>query len=71
MLEEDRLIAATPRQQEEVIDRAIPETVIGFMEDRDEGAPDYAELLNWVNTTFQAKQNICMKRCAWRSYSPL
>ncbi|MBK1856304.1 preprotein translocase subunit SecA [Verrucomicrobiaceae bacterium 5K15] len=37
---------------DEVIERAIPEAVLGFLEDRDEGAPDYAELLNWVNTTF-------------------
>ncbi len=36
----------------EVIERAIPQTVHGYMEDRDEGAPDYAELLNWTNTTF-------------------
>ena len=36
----------------EVIERAIPENVLGYLEDRDEGAPDYAELLNWVNTTF-------------------
>ena len=36
----------------EVIEKAIPDAVHGYMEDRDEGAPDYAELLNWVNTTF-------------------
>ena len=36
----------------EVIERAIPETVASYLEDRDEGAPDYAELLNWLNTTF-------------------
>ena len=36
----------------EVIERAIPAIVHNYMEDRDEGAPDYAELLNWVNTTF-------------------
>ncbi|MCP5537775.1 MAG: preprotein translocase subunit SecA [Akkermansiaceae bacterium] len=36
----------------EVIEKAIPDAVYGYMEERDEGAPDYAELLNWVNTTF-------------------
>lgn len=36
----------------EVIEKAVPDTVHSYMEDRDEGAPDYAELLNWVNTTF-------------------
>lgn len=42
----------------EVIERAIPETVHGYMEDRDEGAPDYAELLNWTNTTFPLQLSI-------------
>ena len=37
---------------DEVIERAIPENVISYLEDRDDGAPDYADLLNWVNTTF-------------------
>jgi preprotein translocase subunit SecA len=36
----------------EVIERAIPATVHNYMEERDEGAPDYVELLNWANTTF-------------------
>ena len=36
----------------EVIEKAIPDAVYSYLEERDEGAPDYAELLNWVNTTF-------------------
>ena len=36
----------------EVIEKAIPDTVQGYLEERDGGAPDYAELLNWVNTSF-------------------
>ena len=47
------LNSENPRELiDEVIERAIPETVTSYLEDRDEGAPDYAELLNWVNTTF-------------------
>lgn len=42
----------------EVIEKAIPDTVHGYMEDRDEGAPDYAELLNWTNTTFPLQLSI-------------
>ncbi len=42
----------------EVIEKAIPDAVHGFMEDRDEGAPDYAELLSWVNTTFPIQLSI-------------
>lgn len=37
---------------DEVIDKAIPDAVHSYLEERDEGAPDYAELLNWVNSTF-------------------
>ncbi|MDG1356665.1 MAG: preprotein translocase subunit SecA [Akkermansiaceae bacterium] len=37
---------------DEVIDKAIPDAVHNYLEERDEGAPDYAELLNWVNSTF-------------------
>ncbi|NWK56662.1 preprotein translocase subunit SecA [Verrucomicrobiaceae bacterium N1E253] len=42
----------------EVIERAIPASVHAYMEDRDEGAPDYAELLNWANTTFPLQLSI-------------
>jgi len=37
---------------DEVIDEMVPSTVHSFFEDRDKGAPDYAELVNWINTTF-------------------
>jgi len=37
---------------DEVIEKAIPDAVHGYLEERDEGAPDYAELLGWVNSTF-------------------
>ena len=37
---------------DEIIDEMVPDAVNGFLEDRDQGAPDYAELLNWVNITF-------------------
>ncbi len=37
---------------DEIIDEIIPERVHDFIENRDQGSPDYAELLNWVNTTF-------------------
>ena len=37
---------------DEIIDEIIPERVHDFLENRDQGSPDYAELLNWVNTTF-------------------
>jgi len=37
---------------DEIIDEIIPERVSDFLENRDQGSPDYAELLNWVNTTF-------------------
>lgn len=36
----------------EIIDEIIPERVHDFIENRDQGSPDYAELLNWLNTTF-------------------
>lgn len=36
----------------EVIHEVVPATVHSYLEERDEGAPDYAELLNWANTTF-------------------
>ncbi len=37
---------------DEVIEKAIPDAVFSYMMERDEGAPDYAELLSWANTTF-------------------
>jgi preprotein translocase subunit SecA len=43
---------------DEVIDKAIPDAVHGYLEERDEGAPDYAELLNWVNSTFPIQLTI-------------
>ena len=47
------LTSENPRDLiDEVIDEIIPEKVHEYMEMRDEGAADYAELLNWINTTF-------------------
>jgi len=42
----------------EVIEKAIPDAVYSYLEERDEGAPDYAELLSWVNTTFPIQLTI-------------
>ena len=36
----------------ELLDRIIPSQVSYYMEERDEGQPDFMELLNWVNKTF-------------------
>ena len=36
----------------ELLDRIIPAQVSYYMEERDEGQPDFIELLNWVNKTF-------------------
>ncbi|MGE9266972.1 MAG: SEC-C metal-binding domain-containing protein, partial [Verrucomicrobiales bacterium] len=36
----------------EVIEKTIPEFVHHYVEERDEGSPDYVELLHWVNATF-------------------
>lgn len=36
----------------ELLDRIIPAQVGYYMEERDEGQPDFMELLNWVNKTF-------------------
>ena len=36
----------------ELLDRVVPAHVGHYMEERDEGAPDFMELLNWVNKTF-------------------
>ena len=36
----------------ELLDRIIPDQVSYYMEERDEGQPDFMELLNWVNKTF-------------------
>jgi len=47
------LSSEDPRELiDELIDEVIPERVYDFIENRDQGSPDYAELLNWVNTTF-------------------
>ena len=47
------LSSEDPRELiDELIDEVIPDRVHGFLEDRDQGSPDYAELLNWVNITF-------------------
>ncbi|WP_018968670.1 preprotein translocase subunit SecA [Rubritalea marina] len=36
----------------EVIEEMVPDQVYNFLENRDEGSPDYNELLGWINTTF-------------------
>lgn len=36
----------------ELIEKAIPAQVESYLLDRDEGSPDYNELIGWVNTTF-------------------
>lgn len=36
----------------EVIEESIPATVHEYLEMRDQDAPDYAELLGWINSTF-------------------
>ncbi len=47
------LSTENPRELiDEVIDEIIPATVHSYFEDRDNGAPDYAELINWTNSTF-------------------
>ncbi len=35
----------------ELLDRVIPSQVTHYMEERDDGQPDFMELLNWVNKT--------------------
>ncbi|MFT6864541.1 MAG: preprotein translocase subunit SecA [Akkermansiaceae bacterium] len=35
----------------ELLDRVIPAQVTHYMEERDDGQPDFLELLNWVNKT--------------------
>jgi preprotein translocase subunit SecA len=35
----------------EIIDKVIPSRILEFLADRDEGSPDYAELLGWIQTT--------------------
>jgi len=37
---------------EELIDETLPNKVYHYLEERDAGSPDYAELINWVNTAF-------------------
>jgi len=47
------LSSEDPRELiDEIIDEIVPNTVHSFFEDRDNGAPDYAELVNWINSTF-------------------
>ena len=47
------LTAEDPRELiMEVIHKAVPHQVSFFMEGRDEGEPDFVEMLNWVNMTF-------------------
>ena len=36
----------------ELLDRTVPAQVTHYMEERDDGQPDFVELLNWVNKTF-------------------
>ena len=36
----------------EIIDKVIPAQVESYLVDRDEGSPDYNELIGWANTTF-------------------
>jgi len=36
----------------EIIEEVVPMKVQEYVEERDEGSPDYLELLGWVNTTF-------------------
>lgn len=49
----ETLNTENPRELiDEVIAEVIPERVHHYMEDRDEGAADYAEMINWINVTF-------------------
>ncbi|NNC89429.1 MAG: preprotein translocase subunit SecA [Akkermansiaceae bacterium] len=36
----------------ELIEKVIPQKVEGYLLERDEGSPDYNELIGWANTTF-------------------
>lgn len=36
----------------EIVDKVIPSHVESYLIDRDEGSPDYNELIGWANTTF-------------------
>ncbi len=36
----------------ELLDRIVPSQVTHYMEERDDGQPDFIELLHWVNKTF-------------------
>ena len=36
----------------EIVERVIPAQVDSYLLDRDEGSPDYNELIGWANTTF-------------------
>jgi len=47
------LSAEDPRELlMEVIDKVVPAQVTHYMEERDEGQPDFVEMLNWVNQSF-------------------
>ncbi len=49
----EALNTENPRELiDEVIHEVIPERVHHYMEGRDEGAADYAEMINWINITF-------------------
>ena len=36
----------------EIIEKTLPAKVDGYLLERDEGSPDYNELIGWINTTF-------------------
>ena len=42
----------------ELIDKAVPDQVAFYMEGRDEGAPDFVELLGWLNQTFPLRLSL-------------
>jgi preprotein translocase subunit SecA len=47
------LVTEDPRELiYEIIQKAIPAKVEAYILERDEGSPDYNELIGWVNTTF-------------------
>jgi len=49
----DVLNTEDPREEIlEVIDQSIPAKVNEYMNERDDGRPDYTELLGWINETF-------------------
>ncbi len=47
------LTAEDPREMlMEVVDKVVPNQVHHYMAERDEGQPDFVEMLNWINQTF-------------------